>query len=134
MLTLLALIVLGSLGFAGARIWATTQPAGSIGWEDYRPSGDGLVVRVETFCRVEHRAPQVEETRKRVVVTARVEHVDAWDVLGECPEEPRTPGVEVGLERPLGDRPVFDGECVESLGLDDRCLREARPRSRPGRG
>ncbi len=51
MLTLLALALLAIRGVAGARIWASTQPAGAIGWEDYRPSGDGLVVRVETFCR-----------------------------------------------------------------------------------
>ena len=123
MLTLLALVLLASLGLAGARIWAVSQPPGAIGGEEYRPSGDGLVVRVDTFCRVEHRAPEVEETRRRVVVTALVEHIDPWDVVGDCPEGRRSPGVEVTLERKLGTRRVYDGECVGSLGIDDRCLR-----------
>ena len=131
--TLLALMLLGAPGLVGARVWASSQPDESVAWVDYRRSAGGLVVRVDTFCRVEDRPPQVEETRGRVVVTAMVESVDPWDVLGSCPADADRPGVEVPLARKLGRRTVYDGHCIASPGPDDRCVRGARPRGQ-GRG
>lgn len=88
-------------------------------WDGFRTTGQGLVVEYGASPCEEPTGSEVEETADRVVVTV-------WKSTfrGLCTAMLEMHPVRVALDEPLGDRPVYDGACLDDGGAEAVCLRE----------
>lgn len=99
--------------FEGLRAGAT--------WNDYRVTRNGLVVFTDIRACAAVDGFEVDERRNQVVVTISVDRGPLW--CSDPEEEERT---RIRLERPLGDRRVFDGRCLDDGEPRRECRREER--------
>jgi hypothetical protein len=115
---------------AGLILFHTVQgPPGST-WNDYRVTSRGLAVAVSAKGCAEVTGADVAERKGRVHVTLLMERELPW--YGYCASRMAAETFRVELDRPLGDRRVYDGACLVEEQRTRPCLREERGPGRPG--
>lgn len=102
-------------------------PPGST-WNDYRVTAHGLAVGIsgEGCSRV--TGADVTERGGQVRVTLVMERDLPW--YGYCASRSVAQQVRVQLDRPLGDRRVVDGSCLDEEERPRACVREEQASQR----
>jgi hypothetical protein len=107
---------------AGLVLFHTVQgPPGST-WNDYRVTGRGLAVAFSAEGCSRITGADVDERDGQVRVTLVMERDLPW--YGYCASRSTAQQVRIALDRPLGNRRVLDGACLDEEQLTRACVRE----------
>lgn len=117
-----AVAAFGAMAVGGVWLLESSAPSGAgspASWDGYQIRGDRLTVHYLGDTCEEDRSAEVEETPTRVVVTVRIHGSRGIPFITGCVEDGER--LTVQLDEPLGERPVYDGACLDSGGTEQQC-------------